>query len=439
MTKKKNELDTFLAAPENVRSSATEIAKARQRKAREEAKEEQLKQSKSKTPPTVEDLLADIIRVAEDKDTNPRHAFRSIDRPRYVLYGHYPVEYVDKQFGQFAHALEVAGLRDQVGTRLWRANRAGSSRIEHASRYFERYVQPYVARQEDYRALRKPYLLLSISDTHSQFLCPFTWRSFLQAICDLKPDGVLLNGDTLEGAEISRHPKIPGWTQSLQSELDFKREMFRQIRQVHDGDLFDTGGNHDLGDRLSMYLTQVAPALTGLRELRIDKLMGLDEFDVKLFHGGTLLSPRGTEDAKPGFLLFDFYRVHHGTLLGQDPARAELRAAGRSGQSGHVHRAGLAYGTTERDEGLSWMCTPMGARHEVGRSYIKGSNTGWQRGFGIAWLYPDGSVQQHPVIVTGSPDRITVEGHIYERGVNCADPAPTGLWLKDMPCPKKRG
>jgi len=424
----------LLAAPESVAKNERERTKALQRKAKEKAKAEQLRNGKrfANVQPTPEDLLADIIRVAEDEATNPYHEFRSISRRRYELYGHYPIEHVDREYGQFNHALEVAGLRDQPGSRLWRANRARASRSEHAARYYDRYVRPYVADPDQVRMPRRGYVLLSISDTHSQFLCPFVWAAFLQVVRDLRPDGVLLNGDTFEGSEISSHPKIPGWTQSLQSELDFHRTMFAQVRKVHDGDLFSTCGNHDLGDRLSRYLTQVAPALANLRDLRVDRLMGLDAFDVKLFHGGTPLSPPGTVDAKPGLLLFGFYRIHHGTRTGINAAREELRDAGRSGQSGHIHRAGLAFGTTERDEGLSWMTTPMGARHEVGRSYIKGTNNGWQRGFGIATLYPDGSVQQSPIVVSGNPDRLTVEGRVYERTAKCLDPEPQGNWLEGL-------
>lgn len=426
-----DDLARFLAAPESVVNDPRELAKLRHRKARDEAKRQQLRASKRKTVPTAEDLLADIVRVAEDEETNPWHEFRSISRRRYELYGHFPVEFVDRRYGTFAHALEVAGLRDEPGTRIWRANRAKASRAEHAERYYRRFVEPYVAGAEHQKPLRSRYLLLSISDTHSQFLDPFVWVAFLQAIRDLKPNGVLFNGDTIEGAEISSHPKIPGWTQPLASELAFQRAMVEMVRKVgHDGDIFHTCGNHDLGDRLVRYLTHVAPALAGLPELRVDKLMGLDEFGVKLFHGGGILSPKGTEDSKPGFLLFGQYRIHHGTALGADPARIELRNAGRSGQSGHVHRASLAFGTTERDEALSWMVTPMGARHEVGRAYMRGPNTGWQRGFGVCWLNPDGTCSQYPAVVHGTPERIAVEGYVYTRSAKCLDPEPVGNWLE---------
>ena len=427
------DISRFLAAPESVIHNRAERQKLIERKARELARQKQLAAAKLKTPPTDEDVLADIIRVAEDRETNPLgYQFRSISRARYEKFGHFPIVYVDRRYGMWHHALEVAGLRDKVGTRLWRRKQAQASRDEHTARLFKRCVQPYVAKAAAFRDLHKPYLLLSISDTHGAMLCPFVFTAFLQSIRDLKPSGVLLNGDIIDGTSISRHPKIPGWTPSLRSELQFQREMFRCIRAVHDGDLFLTGGNHDPVERIVQVLTHIDPVVADFTEeagTRVDTLLGLDKFDVKLFLGGSILSPKGQEDAKPGFILFDFYRIHHGTILGQDPARGELRAAGRSGQSGHVHRASLSFGTTERDEGMSWMCTPMGARHEVGRAYIKGTSTGWQRGFGVAWLYPNGGVHQYPVIVQPQ-ERVTVEGHTYQRTRHCIDPDPMSVWLE---------
>jgi hypothetical protein len=429
------QFEELLAAPDSVAKNESERAKYYRRKEHELSREKRLNSLKSKEQPTVEDILADIIRVAEDEYLNPLgHEFRSISAKRYQTYGYYSFSYIDTLFGQFNHALEVAGLRQTPADRLKRANRAKQSRNEHAQRYFERYVMPYVGKSSDYCDLDAPFRMPSISDTHSQFLDIFVWVSFLRYIKDTQPDVVLFNGDTIEGAEISRHPTIKGWTEPLQSELNFKKEMFRQVREIagHQGEIFDVNGNHDPGDRLSVYLSQIAPALSSLDCLRLDLLLGLKEFDVTLFQGGTMLSPEGTEDDKPGFLLFDFYRVHHGTCLGQSPALTELKNAGRSGQSGHVHRASLAYGTNERDEALSWMSTPAGCRHEAARSYMKGTTTGWQRGFGDCVLFPDGSVWQQPAVVQGNPEKIHINGFVYERGEDLLDPPTHGNWLKDM-------
>jgi len=432
---KRKTVEHFLAAPDTVRSDARERHRYEERKAKEAAEQARLLSAKAKSRPTIEQMLADVVRVADDEETNPWHQFRSISRRRYELFGFYPVAWIDAEFGTFSHAKAVAGLADRVGTQQWRRKRADASRTEHASRYFQRYVEPYVA-DRDRRIDGRSYLLLSISDTHGSMLDPFVWMAFLQQIRDLRPDGVLLNGDIIDDGGISRHVQPRDWTQSLASELAFQRTMFAQIRSVHGGDLWLTGGNHDLGDRLPRYLTQCAPALVGLPSLRIDELLGLGEFDVKLMLGGSPLSPTAQVDAKPGFLLFGHYRVHHGTALGQTPALSELRAAGRSGQSGHVHRASLAYGTNERDEALSWMTTPMGARHEVGRTYMRGTNTGWQRGYGVARLFPDQTVHQYPAVVqVGAVERITAEGYTYERAAHLHDPDPATPWLESLRMP----
>lgn len=426
-----DELEQFLSAPETL--EGPELRKAKERKAREEAKTKQLAATKRyrDVDPSTEDLIADMIRVAEDPVTNPLyHEFRATSGRRYELYGWYPIIHLDRRFGTFAHAKEVSGLADEPGTRLWRASRAQASRDEHVGRYVKRYVWPHVLQPRV--ELERPLLMLTISDTHAYFLDPFTWHCFLSAIRDLRPGLVYLNGDILEGSEISRYAKIPGWTVPLQGEFDFAREMFRQIREVHDGDLWWGAGNHGL-DRIASYLAQVAPALANLNSMRFDKLVDLAGLNVRLSQGGTIASPKEQEHQKMGLLLFDFYRIHHGTKLGQSPALAELRSACYSGQSGHVHRASVAYGTTERLKALSWMSTPMGCTERAARAYVKDPNAGWQSGFGVCWLFPDGKCHQYPVITDG--DRCFVEGYQYDRNPDLLDPDVSHNWLKEVPLP----
>lgn len=427
-------VDAFLAAPETVLRSETERKRLLQRKAREAAEAAQNKDSKRKTPPSIEEMLEDLVRVAEDRDTNPFWKFRTLSAKRYRLYGHFPIERVFERFGTFEHAKQVANLEDRAGTRLKKQARANADRAEHTSRYLERWVLPYVVDQpKKIRGGTK--LVLSISDTHATFLDPFVWHVFLSACRDLQPDIVYFNGDILEGAEISRHPKIPGWTVPLQLELDFAREMFRQTRLVvpSSTELVWGAGNHGL-DRLASYLTQVAPAFSGLRSMRFDKLAGLDDLNVKLAMGGTIASPRGTEDNSPGMLLYGFYRIHHGTYTGAGPGARELAAAGRSGQSGHVHTASLSYRTRSLGKTDSWMTTPMGCTNKAGRAYMKGIATGWQTGFGVAFLSGDEDVRQYPVVCDDG--FAVVEGRVYRRPANLPEQDVTKLWLTDLKVPR---
>lgn len=429
-------VDLFLAAPDSVRQSEIERKKLEARKKRAAAEEAQLRATKLDERPTDEDLIADVIRVAEDPDINPFAQFRQISRKRYRLFGHYPIEFADERYGQFEHLKQVAGLEDKPGTREKKAAIAAHSRTAHARRYATRCILPHVNRDAELeRAITGTRLVLSISDTHSTFLDPFTWYVFLCACRDLKPDVVYLNGDILEGSEISRYPKIPGWTTPLQLEFDFAREMFRQIREIVPAEtrVIWGAGNHGL-DRMAKYLTQVAPAFANLRSLRFDKLADLEGLDVTLAQGGTIASPEGEEDASSGMLLYGFYRIHHGTRLGATPAVQELRDAGRSGQSGHVHRSSLVFGTNEADRTKSWMTTPMGCSERAGRAYMKGVTTGWQKGFGVAFLHPGGKVHQYPVLTDN--DTAIVEGYIYRRAPTLIEPDVQDNWLVKVKPPR---
>jgi len=392
--------DKWLAAPDSVRLNEAERRRYQDRKARESAEAERERNAKREGEPTVEELVADMIRVAEDEELNPRGwRDRTLTRKRYKRMGSWYIEHVERQFGTFEHAKEVAGLVDKIGTRRWKSARAEQSRREHAARYQERFMHPHRYDPSD-REAKDVELILSISDTHSTFLDPFTWYCFKRAVEHLDPDVIYLNGDILEGAAISRHPKIPGWSVSLELEFEFARTMFEQLRAIApDADIVWGSGNHGL-DRLAMYLAQVAPALSGLPTMRFDKLAGVDDLGIKLAQQGTIASPKDQEDDLPGTLFHGFYTVYHGTSLGQTPYLQELRSAGRSGQSGHVHRAGMAYSTSESMGAHSWMSTPMGCTERAGKAYLfKKRNSGWQKGFGIAFLHPrTGRVQQYPVV-----------------------------------------
>lgn len=429
--KPKPKVEEFLAAPDSVRLSEAERKKLVIRKAKLKAGEERILADKAKKPPSVEDLLADILRVAEDKETNPYWQFKSLSRKRYKLFGHFPIECIEQQFGQFEQAKRVAGLEDELGTRLKKAAIAESSRRLHAARYLDRFVMPYVQRaSKRKRSGKEPEIVLSISDTHSTFLDPFTWFCFQSAIKDLKPDYIIFNGDILEGSEISRFPKIPGWTIPLQLEFDFARGMFEQARSLApDAEIWWINGNHET-DRLAMYLTQVAPAFAGLRSLRIDELLDLTDLNIKLAHGGTIASPKEQEYDSPGILLNGFYRIAHGTHLGKTPGQKELEEAGRSGQSGHVHRSSLVFGTSEADRMKSWMVTPKGCTDLAGRAYMKGLTNNWQTGFGVAFLFKDGVVRQHPVL---TDDGVCfIEGFVYTKTKAARDQDPQTLWVNNI-------
>lgn len=389
--------ERFLAAPESVVSNPRERKKLEDRKARDAARLARERAEKAPGRPTLEDVLADVVRVAEDESTNPWHQFRAISRRRYELYGHYPIEYV-LEHGRFEHVKQMAGLVPARGDQLLLHARTNRSIRDHAGRYAERWLLPHVGKfPEIQRATDGSRMAVAIGDTHSLLMDPASWNSLLTFAEDAQPEIVLWVGDHVDGSEISRHPKVPGFTVSLQEELDCQRAMMREMREVVPGARFVLVPDNHFWDRMVSYLTQVAPALAGLRNLRIDQLLDLEDLEVELAPSGSFLAPG--EDQRPALRIWERLVVTHGTRLGAHPAAAELAAWTSSGVSGHVHRHQLAMGPGGlRDE--QWMCLPGGVIDQAAAYYVKGPVPAWSRGWGIIESFR-GALQLTPVPVQG--------------------------------------
>lgn len=404
MSKKKKSpeaaVEQFISAPESVTKNPREAAKLLERKARDEARKKRERAGKLKTKPTLEDILADVVRVAEDEATNPRHEFRSISPRRYELYGHYPIEFV-LEYGHFETVKQMAELTFSVGDRMLLRARSQKTLRDHDGRYIERYIQPHLNKfPELQRATATSKMGVFISDTHSFFCDPFYWESFLAFCEDSRPELIGLVADHLDGSEISGHVHVPGHTCPLQLELDL---LFAQIKEIRERLGYDVrivlvGDNHFF-DRLVRYLSQVARALANLRTLRIDKLMGLDELDIELAMGGAFISPEGQEDKRPFIRLWDRFNMTHGTKLGPYPAAGELRSWGTSGVSGHVHKDMIVPGGIPAQRFEKWMSLGSGVIDEVAKYYVKGPGTSWTRAWGIVEMC-NGKLQMTSVDVS---------------------------------------
>lgn len=92
-------------------------------------------------------------------------------------------------------------------------------------------------------------------------------RAFCYFIEELKPKAVIMNGDVLDGASISRHPPI-GWEkkptvkEELEAVEDRLHEIALAVAENGKGDLFWTVGNHC--SRFETYLASRAPAMEGV-------------------------------------------------------------------------------------------------------------------------------------------------------------------------------
>jgi hypothetical protein len=83
------------------------------------------------------------------------------------------------------------------------------------------------------------------------------WLAFCAVAAEVKPQAIVLNGDIIDGARISRHQKLPGSTPTMKDELAAVGANLALIPAAPER--YWTMGNHDA--RVDLYLAQRAPEL----------------------------------------------------------------------------------------------------------------------------------------------------------------------------------
>ena len=93
------------------------------------------------------------------------------------------------------------------------------------------------------------------------------WQAFCAVAEEVKPDTVVINGDQIDGARISRHGRSPGQTPSLAEEIAATREDFALLPPSPRR--FWTMGNHDA--RVDTYLATHAPEMEDYAGSLVDR------------------------------------------------------------------------------------------------------------------------------------------------------------------------
>ncbi len=178
--------------------------------------------------------------------------------------------------------------------------------------------------------LHAPRLILAISDTHRPKYDPATWAIFLQAVRDMKPDGIWIVGDFIDLASVNRHEKAPadaGYT--LKMEL---WDANKGIDEISDAigprrcELTYVDGNHE--DRLRRYVAsgRCPPELRDMFD-EIPQELHLAERGWRYVH----------PDDQPIYPFKDFF-LTHGKWYPKHHAHAHAAALACSGLYGHTHR-----------------------------------------------------------------------------------------------------
>lgn len=189
-------------------------------------------------------------------------------------------------------------------------------------------------------------------------------KAFVKIIKELKPKAVILNGDVVDGARVSRHDPLYGTTPpSIKQEIEVCQERLGEIEKAFkSAALIWTYGNHDT--RLWRYLRMNAPEVEGMP--------GTDIFDY--FPGwrhGYLVEINNDTIVK--------HRWHNGVHATYN----NTLKSGRSIVTGHLHRLQVAcWGDYNgRRYGVDTGC--LADIDDEAFAYTEGNSVPWASGFAV--------------------------------------------------------
>lgn len=230
------------------------------------------------------------------------------------------------------------------------------------------------------------------SDIHYPHHHEAAFEVFLSLLETIQPDGLSLNGDTFDFAQLGRYVQNPENIRGVQTDIDgCREEVFARINAALPEDASRTVimGNHEY-NRWVNYLWTRCPEVASLRVLDLETLLGLDEMGWAYERDGYWLLP--------DTLVVDHGDRHSNNLGGGSAmsARKEMLDVGTSGITGHSHHAGIFYRRDNAGYRL-WieggcLCDWRKMRDAGVTSRKRGPKTeDWHIGVTVVWYAPDGS------------------------------------------------
>jgi predicted phosphodiesterase len=203
----------------------------------------------------------------------------------------------------------------------------------------------------------------------------------LPFIKEIKPDGVVMNGDIVDCYAISDFDKDP--ERISDNGLSVEIEQSGKLMKVLEGidEKWWIGGNHE--DRMRRVAWRF-PHLRGMLK-SFPEAFHIKDYGFKWKEYG--------DRVMLGKLI-----VTHGEFVSADSAMSARRHFARYGNSimhGHTHRLGVFYKTNVRGMHGAW---ENGCLCDMHPEYVH--NPDWQHGFSVVHVYADGyfDVQQIPII-----------------------------------------
>lgn len=299
-------------------------------------------------------------------------------------------------FGTFPAFMEAAGLNSTATTRKIAGQIARHSRQDDFRKlsidrlnWHDRFER---------RSDQRFQTMLACSDIHDIEADPFAVRMFVQAVADVQPDIICINGDLFDLPEFSRHPKDPReWnvTGRIEAGLNFIHQL-RNVAPDAQIDLIE--GNHEA--RLLKFMfgdgTQAAAIASMLSDLHgwdVRRLFKLDEYEVNYIARGDLCA---FTDSQLRAAVQTSERIYWGFVLARHHPPSKKNAVTLPGFNGHHHTHSVSSHYNHRLGSFEWHQT--GGLHKRQASYTQfhESDMRWNCGF----LLADADVQNERVNFT---------------------------------------
>lgn len=198
-------------------------------------------------------------------------------------------------------------------------------------------------------------------------------------------DGMLIVGDESDSPEPSRWNRgyAGEYAGTLQKNLDKTHDVLAQFRDAlaTQAPIHLMRSNH--GDRIQTYVHRYAPALSSLKALEYQQLLGFDELNVT-YH-------RTPFEFAPGWLLA---HGDEGSLIGTagGTAMGLAKKWGKSVICGHTHKAGMQHQHLSVNGKITRHLWGVEVGHLMDMrkaNYLKAGSANWQQAVGVITV--DGS------------------------------------------------
>lgn len=201
------------------------------------------------------------------------------------------------------------------------------------------------------------------------------WDLVVPFVEELRPNGVILNGDIVDCYSLSEFTKNPLEEADLTKEIRLADRLMNRLSKAakSSDELIWLGGNHEA--RLQRYVWKHAPVLGAVEGVRFPNLFNLQHYGFQwLEYGdkhylGKLMVTHGTEVNK-----------HSGWT-----ARSHFLKHGTSVLIGHTHRLGVFHATNDVGDHAAY---ENGCLCRLDPEYDPSPN--WQHGFAVVHVLDDG-------------------------------------------------